>query len=340
MRSTRRAPDASCRGSPRVSPDGRRAALGALAFSAWLVARTAFGAIASTDVAPTGASVACDDPAAARIAVAGAAAPRVILVQGSLPFVTMDSLAGFLIAMGYPEERLRDPRDGGFTTSGYVDSVKLAGIVAWHVERDGMPPILIGHSRGGMVVIRTLHELAGAFQAEIPVWDPMRDEPLDRTTIVDPRSGASRPVVGLAVHHAVAIATGKLPRLLLGQWSMLRRVREVPDTVDDFTGFAIEGDLIADGVLGREPYVPLGRARVRNVTLPGSTSHVEAVALAPLAADPAAHAWIDAYRPDRGDGVPVALAQLPNILAGAELWYGVRRAWCEESRARATRGPT
>jgi len=322
-----------------VVPDGRTAALRALALAAWLVAGAA-GAAADRPDGSAGTTVDCDDPAAARTALARDRAPRLILVQGSLPFVTMDSLATFLVAMGYPEERLRDPRDGGFTTSGYVDSVKLAGIVAWHVERDGMPPILIGHSRGGMVVMRTLHELAGAFGDEIPVWDPVRDEPLPRTTLVDPRTGMSRPVAGLVVRHAVAIATGKLPRLLLGQWSMLRRVREVPDTVQDFTGFAIEGDLIADGVLGREPYVALGHARVRNVTLPGSTGHVDAIALAPLAADAAARAWIDDYRPDRGAVVPGALAQVQNVLEGAELWYGVRRAWCEESRARGRRGPT
>ena len=319
-----------------MSPDGRTAALRALAFTAVLAAASA---CAAAEPGVRGADVDCDDPAAARAAVTVERAPRVILVQGSLPFVTMDSLARFLVGMGYPEARLRDPRDGGFTTSGYVDSVKLAGIVAWHVEHEGIAPILIGHSRGGMVVIRTLHELAGAFGDEIPVWDPVLDQPLPRTAIVDPRSGASRPVVGLAVRHAVAIATGKLPRLLLGQWTMLRRVREIPDTVRDFTGFAIEGDLIADGVLGREPYVPLGRAHVRNVTLPGTTGHVDAIELAPLAADAAARTWIDDYRPDRGDAPPAALAQLPNVLEGAELWYGVRRAWCEESRVRGPGGP-
>jgi len=318
-----------------VGPDGRTAALRALALAAGLAAATA---CAGADPrASAGPAVDCDDPAAARAAVAVERAPRLILVQGSLPFVTMDSLARFLVAMGYPEERLRDPRDGGFTTSGYVDSVKLAGIVAWHIERDGMPPILVGHSRGGMVVMRTLHELAGAFQDAIPVWDPVRDEPLARTSIVDPSTGAARPVVGLALRYAVAIATGKLPRLLTGQWSMLRRVREVPDTVQDFTGLAIEGDMIADGILGREPYVPLGRARVRNVLLPGSTGHVDAVSLAPLAADPAARAFVDDYRPDRGAAVPAALAEVPNVLEGAELWYGIRRAWCEESRIRTVR---
>jgi hypothetical protein len=123
----------------------------------------------------------------------------------------------------------------------------------------------------------------------------------------------------------------------MGQWAMLRRVREIPDTAQDFTGFAIEGDLIADGVLGREPYVALGHARVRNVTLPASTGHIDAVALAPLAADPAARAWIDDYRPVDGAAVPAALAELPNALEGAELWYGIRRAWCEESRAAGPR---
>lgn len=332
-----------------MSRDRPPLTLSALAFAAGVVLSAAAagapglavaaGAVASPlqDAPPDCRHV---DAPAVRAALSAGTAPRVILVQGAVPFVTMDSIARFLMAMGYPEARLRDPHDRSFTTSGYVDSVKLAGIVAWHVEHDGMAPILIGHSRGGMVVMRTLHELAGAFQAEIPVWDPVRDEPLPRTAIVDPRTGERRPVVGLKVRHAVAIATGKLPRLLLGQWSMLRRLRQVPDTVEDFTGFAIERDLIADGVLGREPYAPSGSARVRNITLPASYSHVEAVRLEPLAHDAAARAWIDAFHPDGAAVVPTALADTPNVLAAAELWYGVRHAWCEEARARAGSGPT
>src|SRR4249920_720302 len=45
-------------------------------------------------------------------------APRIILVQGSLPLVTMQPFAEFLIAMGYPEARIRNPSDGAYSYSG------------------------------------------------------------------------------------------------------------------------------------------------------------------------------------------------------------------------------
>jgi hypothetical protein len=188
-------------------------------------------------------ALSCDDLRAAdvRDVLARASAPRVLLVSGSLPLVTMDSFARFLAGMGYPDARLRDVRDGAYTQSGYQDSVRLAGVVAWHYEHDGMAPLLIGHSRGGMLVVRTLHELAGAFQDQLPVWDPVRDEPLSRTTIVDPYTHAARPVVGLTVGYAAAIATGRLPRLLLGQWAMLKRLRLIPDTVARVHGIRHRG---------------------------------------------------------------------------------------------------
>jgi len=44
-----------------------------------------------------------------------APAPRIIGMQGSSPLITMQPFAQYLIAMGYPEERLRDPRDGSMS---------------------------------------------------------------------------------------------------------------------------------------------------------------------------------------------------------------------------------
>ena len=47
-----------------------------------------------------------------RETLALAPAPRIINLHGSVPLVTMQPFAEFLIAMGYPAERLRNPRDG------------------------------------------------------------------------------------------------------------------------------------------------------------------------------------------------------------------------------------
>jgi hypothetical protein len=276
------------------------------------------------------------DAVAVRDVLAHAPAPRVMLIAGSLPFVTMEPFARFLIAMGYPESRIADPRSGALSVSGYEDGVKLAGIAAWYYERDGMAPMLIGHSRGGMLVMRTLHELAGDFHDTVAVYDPERDEALARTTIVDPYTGQSRPVTGIQVPYAAAIATGKLPRLLQGQWSMLSRLRVVPDTVLDFTGFRIEGDLIA-GDFGDDPYVAQGGAHVRNVTLPSSYSHIDAPRAAHLAADPVTRAWVDRWRPGGSEALPQG-HDTSNLLLAADIWYGVKRAWCRAAQARSHRG--
>jgi len=201
-------------------------------------------------------------------------APRIVLLDGSVALVSMQPFAEFLAAMGYPGGPLRNPRDGSLSRTSHEDSERLAGELAWYYEHEGMMPMLIGHSQGGMLVIRTLYELAGEFHQAVPVFDPIAGRVLERTTIQDPLTGATRPVVGLKVGYAAALATGKLARVLLGQWSMLPRLRRIPDTVEDFTGFTIPGDIIAGNLFGDEPYRASGTTSVRNVTLPTAYSHI------------------------------------------------------------------
>jgi hypothetical protein len=183
--------------------------------------------------------------------------------------------------MGYPAEQIRDPRDGRLSHASFGDSQVWAGTVAWYYESEGTMPMLIGHSQGGMMAIRILHELNGAFHESIPVWNPATAAALERSTIRDPLTGVTRPVVGLKVGYIAAIATGKLPRILLGQWDMLAKLRKIPDTADEFTGFSIPWDPIAGTFGDPEPYVAVGAARVRNVTLPASYSHIRFLRPAP-----------------------------------------------------------
>lgn len=261
-------------------------------------------------------------------------APRVIALHGSVPIVTMEPFAEFLVGMGYPDERVRDPVDGKRSYPSFVDSRRVAGEVAWHYEQDGLMPILIGHSQGGMIVIKVLHELAGTGGEAIPVWVPGRAQPEQRTAIVDPRDGAERPVVGLQLDFAAALATGSLPRLLLGQWGILPLLRDVPDSVGEFTGFAIPWDPIAG--TGPEPsgFRATGSAKVRNVVLPGDYSHIGLPAVAHLAVQPETRAWIDAWRP--GSAVPLPQGvDVRNLLHAADLWYSVKRHWCRGAKALA-----
>lgn len=254
-------------------------------------------------------------------------APRVLALHGSVPIVTMEPFAAFLEAMGYPRASLAHPADGARTLSSYVDARRFAGEIAWHYEREGMMPMLVGHSQGGMVVLKALHELAGR-NGPVPVFDPLTGEAQPRTWIVDPRTGARREVTDLVVDFAAVMATGSLPRLLLAQWDMLPLLRDVPDSVADFTGFSVPWDPIAGTGPDPAPFHARGSARVRSVVLPARYGHVGLPDLADLASRPDARAWIEAWRPGAA-APPAALADVPNLMQAADLWYSIRTHWCE-----------
>lgn len=273
-------------------------------------------------------------PEDVREVLARVPAPRIIALQGSVPIVTMAPFAAFLIAMGYPAERLRNPRDGSYTYSSFADSRQIAGALAWYYEREGSVPMLIGHSQGGMLTVKVLQDLAGASGDRIAVWNPVTDTAEGRFTIVDPFTGTERPVVGLRVPYAAALATGSLMRVLLGQWEMLSRLRSVPDTVDEFTGYFIAWDLIAGtspGSAQDDPYRPTGSAKVRNVTLPAAYSHISLPAAEHLAANDVTRAWIERYTPGME---PPAQADLDtrNLLHAADIWFSVKKHWCLEAQ--------
>jgi len=302
-----------------------------LALLAWLTPAFADGAANVREVL----ALDCRRVTASDVAqaLAKAPAPRIILFQGSLAVTTMAPFAEFLAAMGYPRERMRDPRDGSVSQGSFGGSRRWAGTAAWYYESEGMMPMLIGHSQGGMMAIRILYELDGAFDEAIPVWDPVAGEALPRTTIRDPRTGITRPVKGLTVDYAAALATGKLPRIFLGQWDMVARLRRIPDTVSDFTGFSIPWDPVAGTLGDPEPYAAIGAARVRNVTLPSRYSHVGLPDTLHLATQEATRRWIDAWSPEctspppEGDGIDAT-----NIVHAADIWYSVKQHWCRSAQ--------
>jgi hypothetical protein len=267
-----------------------------------------------------------------------------VLLHGSVPLVTMAPFARFLVAMGYPADALRDPRDGSLTTSSRIDGGELAGTVAWHYERDGLMPMLVGHSQGGMRVLQALQDLAGASGPHLPVWNPQRGAAEPRHGIVDPLDGSARAVVGLQVPYAAALATGRAMRVLLGQWDMLPRLRSVPDSVAEFSGYFVAWDPIAGtgpDAARRDPYRATGRAQVRNVMLPASYGHLRLPLAEALADDAAARDWIERYDPRRDD--PPRPPELPggerdNIVHAADIWYSVKKHWCLQAQRLASKG--
>jgi len=264
-------------------------------------------------------------------------APRIILLHGGIypVHLLMVSFGRFLTGMGYPEAQIRDPYNRDWSYSPYEDSAELAGMIAWEYEHDGMRPMMIGHSQGGMQAVKVLRELAGKMSDKIPVWNPVTHEAEPRTTIVDPLTAKERPVVGLSIAYASAVGAGGAAFLLPNQWNMIGRLQTIPDSVDEFTGFLIALDLVAWTVPGVEEnsYRANGTAKVRNVELPATYNHIAVPVTDHLPRDPETHAWIDAYVPG-SDADPSALhgdASL-HVLWAADVWYSIKKHWCLEAQ--------
>ena len=273
-----------------------------------------------------------------RNALAKGPTPRIFEVHGGVypVYLLMESFGQFLTGMGYPEQRIRDPEDGAYSQSPYEDSAQQAGEIAWYYEHEGVRPILIGHSQGGIQVVKILHELAGSFGAERRVFNPMTRQYEDRTTIVDPLTGRERPVVGVSVADASVVGTGGWALVLPVHWKVFPIIRSIPDTVDDFTGYRIGLDFFAWDAPGFEnvkTFHAAGKANVRNVTLPAQYSHVFVPDTAQLALSAPMRAWINAFDPDD----TAALAPLPdentsNVMWAADVWHSIKKHWCLEAQ--------
>jgi hypothetical protein len=274
-----------------------------------------------------------------RTTLAFAPAPRIVLVHGGVVgvYLLMESFAKFLVGMGYPEAKIRDPHDGAYSQNPYGSSERLAGEVAWYYEHDAMRPMLIGHSQGGMQTIKVLHELAGSFGDRIAVWNPVTDTREERYTIVDPFTHVEKPVVGLSVAYASVVGAGGVEFFAPSVWSMAGRLRIIPDTVDEFTGFAIAGDFVAwtapGGATSADEYRANGNAVVHNVNLPSSYNHVFVPNTQHLADDPRMRDWINRYAARK----PADLSNLPggpsdNVLWAAGVWHDIKKHWCLEAQ--------
>jgi hypothetical protein len=261
--------------------------------------------------------------------------PRIVGVHGGVygTHLLMESFARFLVAMGYQEAKTRHPGDGRRSHSPYEPSERIAGVIAWYYEREGMMPMMIGHSQGGIQAVKVLHELAGTYSREIRVHNPISDSPEDRVTIVDPLTGLERPVVGLRLGYVSVVGAGGAALMLPNQWNMANQLRAIPDTVDEFTGFSLGVDLIAWDLPGAgTAYRANGAASVRNVELPADYSHVTVVATAKLARDPAMREWINAYVPGSAASFPANAQSTDNALWAADVWYSVKKHWVIEAQ--------
>lgn len=285
-----------------------------------------------------------------RAALAAGPTPRIVGLHGGIypVHLAMESFSKFLAGMGYPQDKLRHPGDGRLSHSPYENSEQIAGLIAWYYEREGTRPLLVGHSQGGIQAVKVLYEFAGAFTDRIPVWNPLTDRAEDRFTIIDPLTGLERPVVGLRLGYASVVGAGGVALLLPNQWRMAGRLRTIPGTVEEFTGYWIGVDLFAWDFLGFaavSAYRGDKGVRIRNVSLPAHYSHVVAPVTAHFPKDAQMRDWIDTYHPTILNGFP-ALPEGPNdnLLWAADVWYEIKKHWCLEAQRlirakRAALGP-
>jgi hypothetical protein len=267
-------------------------------------------------------------------------APHVVNIHGGIAPAqrSMISFSEFLIGMGYPESSITNPSDGTYTFSCYEDADIIAGMIAWYYEHDGLRPMIVGHSQGGMQAVKVLYRLAGSAGDKLYVWNPYTWQKEDRREITDPLTGQLRPVVGLKLPYVSAVGSGGPTRLLPSQWEMNGKLRAIPDTVEDFTGFCKELDLLGGEFLGYgslNEYYASGTAKVRNVWLPSHYRHGKVPVTEHLLQSQEIQDWINNYQPsDKPVDRPKLDRQFDgnseNILWAADVWYSIKKHWVLE----------
>jgi len=177
--------------------------------------------------------------------------------------------------------------------------------------------------------------LAGTFHEKVAVWNPLSGISEERYSIVDPLTREERSVVGFRMGFASAAATGKPMRVLLGQWAMLNHLREIPGTVEEFSGYHLKYDLISGTLFGvgqGDQYSSTGSSSVRNIVLPSGIHHLDIPLTEDLAGDPETRQWIQRYVPsmETGERSGPFPGEKGNILFAADLWYSIKKHWCLE----------
>jgi hypothetical protein len=264
--------------------------------------------------------------------------PRIMNLHGGIypVHLLMEDFSQFLIGMGYPESKIRDLGDGALSRSPYESAEQQAGMLAWYYEREGVRPFLIGHSQGGIQAVKILHVLDGAFDRELHPYNPLTHEFEARTTIVDPLTGRERPVVGVSVAYVSAVGTGGWSLALPVHWMIFSRIRTIPDTVDEFTGYRIGVDFFAwdaPGFEGVKTFHANGKATVRNVTLPAEYNHVFVPHTEHLVQNAATREWINRFNPsDDGRWPAPPAGDTLNILWAADVWHSIKRHWVLEAQ--------
>lgn len=262
-------------------------------------------------------------------------APRIFGIGGGVytAHILMEDLAEFLTGMGYPAAAVYHPTDGKFAVSSYSDPEKIAGETLFYYQREGVRPVYIGHSLGGVQSIKTAHFFSGNFgRHEVRIYDPVEHKYLRQKDFVNPLTGEHVGFDSLKpIAHLIAVGSGGISRAFPSQWSMGDRVKQVPDSVLRMTGIHLEGDWLGNDFLtGKEKneYKSLGSAEVENFYLPPGHNHVTLIRTKHLLKYPEVKEWIDNYNPQEFSVIPEGLpGNTDNILLAAQIWHILKREW-------------
>jgi hypothetical protein len=275
-----------------------------------------------------------------REVLAEAPAPRIINIHGGiLPLQgSLTSFSEFLVGMGYPRASIQNPRDGSYALGYYVNSKEISGVIAWYYEQEGMRPMIVGHSQGGIQAIKVLYCLADNSTKKIEVWNPLTWKSEKRYDFTDPLTGMRRPVVGLRIPYATAVVAGGLGRALPNQWQMNGKLRDIPDSVEEFTGFQKGMDILGGDFFGYGPandYKPSGKAVVRNVRLPSTYAHSTIPSTSHFLENQQVMDWINNYQPGYQFVETPQLdfkykSDTTRILWAADVWYSLKKHWVLE----------
>ena len=214
----------------------------------------------------------------------------------------------------------------------------MAGLIAWFYEREGLRPVIVGHSQGGMQAIKILHRFADHAAKPIPLWNPLTWQREHASEFTDPLTGEKRQVNSLVLPYVSAVGAGGLTRVLPNQWEMTLKLRSIPDSVEEFTGFCKERDILGGDYLGygsANLFKATGRAKVRNVWLPASYSHGAMPETSHLLKSQAIKDWLNNYQPSpEPESTPKLDVQFDtdtkHILWAAEVWYSLKKHWVLE----------
>ena len=285
----------------------------------------------------------CDrlDGSEASVALAGLPAPRIVILHGSVPIVTMEPFARFLIGWAIREASLRDPSDGSLTQSSFGGQ-RGAGGHAGLVLRARRPAADADRTQPGRHA-RDAHAARARRGLLRPSrrWSTRsRARPCRAPRSAIPYTGASGPSWA-SVSFAAAIATGKLAA---------RAARPVDDARQAAPRArqhrGIHG--LRDRLGSRSPATGPRRSPTSPPAAPAcATCCCRRATAISARRSPSICRQQDAHPGirDRAGG-PMrppprcrgGIADLRNLELAADLWYSVRHHWCTEGQRRLRAG--